>query len=194
MRLQLAAAAFAALISTAAAEDAAPADRYVAPNGTFSIATLGGNGVAFHAKPPVVNGDFTIVDFPSLSSANLPLAWGRTIEWIRLDKPIDPMQWDAQATGLVSGYLESRFGAARFPISDRGKFRDAKGRLVYAFAAKGELDQMPAQWQGVVMFFDGGVAMVSEVVSQPVGDAYAPKNGIQSQDLVNWALTLRPGG
>ena len=117
----------------------------------------------------------------------------RTVEWIRLDKPVDPLTYDAQATALVSSYLEARFGREKLVVADRGKFRDNAGRLIYAFAAKGLVNQWPAYWQGVVIFFDTGVAFPSELLAQDSQHKFAPLNGIILQSTVNWAMTIRPG-
>jgi len=168
-------------------------DRYTAAGGAFSIAA----GDAFHqrfgAGAEARSGEILVVDFPLLNSMGLPLQWGRTIEWVKLDKPVDPLQTDAQASALVDGYLEGRFGAGAFTIADRSKFRDADGQLVYAFSAKGNLNQVPAAWQGTVLFFDTGVALISETDAQPASGPFDSRNGVMNADLVGWAQTIRPG-
>jgi hypothetical protein len=140
-----------------------------------------------------VSDDLVIVDFPFTNSMGLTLISDRTVEWIRLAKPIDPAQYDAQATALVEGYLEGRYGASKVSIVGSGKFRTGDGRLVYAFAGNGEVQQLLARWQGVVQFFDSGIALVAELVAQPTNHHLDPKGGIPSQPAVDWALTLQPG-
>ena len=184
----------AALVLAAGAAFAADADRYVAPGGVFSIALTDSAAPLFRRGRESVSGDMTLADFPFVNSAGLDTASSRTVEWIKLDKPIDPTQFDGQATALVEGYLEGRYGAGKFAITGSGKFRSSDGRLVYAFSASTSLDQAPARWQGSVQFFDGGVALVSEIVPQPAGPPADPKGGIVSQPAVDWALTLKPGG
>jgi hypothetical protein len=165
--------------------------RYVAPGGVFSIDMSETH--LFHLGKVSSSADVVMVDFPYLSTSGLAMSVSRTVEWLRIDKPVDPMSYDSQATGLVSGYLEGRYGAGQFTVADRGKFRDRDGRQVYVFAATGNLAQMPAQWQGTVLFFDTGVALVSSVIAQPTNYRFAPKGGIQERSAVDWALTLRPG-
>jgi hypothetical protein len=172
----------------------APADssesRYVSPSGTFSISMADADANHFRAAGgETANADMVVADFPYVNSMGLALPWRRTVEWLRLEKPVDPSQYDAQATAAVDGYLEARFGG-KLTVAGRGKFRDAGGRLVYAFAAKGIANDVPTAWQGAVIFFDSGVALVSELVASP---AFAPKNGVINPSVVDWAETLRPG-
>jgi len=165
--------------------------RYVSPSGAFSIATTDFAARRFQAGAENANGDIVVVDFPMTNTMGLPQTWRRSVEWIKLDKPIDPAQYDTQATDAVTGYLEGRFGG-KLALAGRGKFRDADARLVYAFAASGTFNQLSAQWQGAVLFFGNGVALVSEVMAAPA-QAAAPQNGVVNQALVDWAETLRPG-
>ncbi len=129
-----------------------------------------------------------------MDSAGLATASSRTVEWIKLGTPVDAAQYDGQATALVEGYLEGRYGAGKYTILGSGKFRSSDGRPVYAFAASTTLDEAPARWQGSVQFFDGGIALVAEIVPRPSGPPADPKSGIVSQPAVDWALTLKPGG
>jgi hypothetical protein len=165
--------------------------RYISPSGAFSIATSDFAERRFQAGAENANGDIVVVDFPATNTMGLPQTWRRSVEWIKLDKPIEPAQYDAQATDAVTGYLEGRFGG-KLALTGRGKFRDADGRLVYAFAAAGTFNQLSAQWQGAVLFFDHGVALVSEVMAAPASPSQ-PQNGVVNQALVDWAETLRPG-
>ena len=181
------------LVLAAGTASAADADRYVAPSGAFSIALTDSAAPLFRRGRESVSSDMILADFPFVSSAGLATASSRTVEWIKLDKPIDPAQYDGQATAPVDGYLEGRYGAGKFTIAGSGKFRSSDGRLVYAFAASTILDEAPARWQGSVLFFDSGVALVSEIVPQPAGPPADPKGGIVSQPAVDWALTLKPG-
>ncbi|HEX4303576.1 MAG TPA: hypothetical protein VHZ78_12345 [Rhizomicrobium sp.] len=174
------------------AEESASGLRYVAPDGEFSISLESNLERLFHAVPVTDNADFLLVDFPIMNSMGLALTWRRTVEWFKLEKPIDPSQYDRQATEAVDGYLQSRFGG-KFVVADRGKFRDANGRLTYAFAAKGELNQLPAQWQGAVIFFDNGVALVSEVIAEDSGHHFESKSGVVNASLIDWAQTLHAG-
>lgn len=168
-------------------------DRYVAPGGAFSIALSDPAAPLFRRGRESASADMVLADFPFVNSSGMATASSRTVEWIKLDKPIDPTQDDTQATALVQGYLEGRYGAGKYSIAGSGKFRAGDGRLVYAFAATTTLEQMPARWQGVVLFYDSGVALVSEIVPQPSGQQVDPKSGIVSQPAVDWALTLRAG-
>jgi hypothetical protein len=165
--------------------------RYVSPSGTFSIATTDFADRRFQAGAEKANGDVVVVDFPATNTMGLPQTWRRSVEWIKLDKPVEPAQYDAQATDAVAGYLEGRFGS-KLALTGRGKFRDADGRLVYAFAAAGTFNQLSAAWQGAVLFFDNGVALVSEVTAAPPQPTQ-PQNGVVNQATVDWAETLRPG-
>ena len=195
MRLMLALGFVAAIAAVApcTAEEAAPGLRYVAPGGVFSISLESVHERLFHAVPVADNADFMLVDFPIMNSMGLALTWRRTVEWFKLEKPLDPSQYDRQATDAVDGYLQARFGG-KIVLMDRGKFRDPNGRLIYAFAAKGDLDQLPAEWQGTVLFFGNGVALVSEIVAQPTTNhPFEAKAGVINPSLIDWAQTLRPG-
>jgi hypothetical protein len=182
--------AFALFAAPAAAGPAQSENRYVSPSGAFSISMADAGANHFRAAGgETENADMVVADFPYVNSMGLALPWRRTVEWLRLEKPVDPSQYDSQATDAVAGYLEARFGG-KLTVADRGKFRDADGRLVYAFAAKGIVNDVPTAWQGAVIFFDGGVAPVSELVASP---AFASKSGVVNQAIVDWAQTLRPG-
>jgi hypothetical protein len=183
----------AAALSLSTVAMAADADRYVAPGGLFSIDAHDAAAPLFRRGKEQSSSDLFLVEFPFVNSMGLALVYSRTVEWVKLEKPVDQSQFDGQASALAEGFLEGRYGAGKFTIQDRSKFRSADGQLVYAFAARGELDQMPAQWQGVVRFFDTGIALVGEVVAQPTADRFSPKGGIVSQPAVDWAETLKPG-
>ncbi len=186
-----------AIILAASLILAAPAqadDRYVAPESAFSIALSDPAAPIFRRGRESVSDELIVADFPFVNSAGMATASSRTVEWIRLDKPIDPAQDDGQAMAVVEGYLEGRYGAGKYGITGSGKFRAGDGRLVYVFAATTVLEQMPARWQGVVLFYDTGVALVCEIVPQPTGQQVDPKSGIVSQPAVDWALTFKPGG
>ncbi len=165
--------------------------RYASPSGMFSIATTDFADRHFQAGPEQVVGDVVVVDFPAMNTMGLPQTWRRSVEWIKLDKPVDPAQCDAQATDAVAGYLDGRFDG-KLVVAGRGKFRDADGRPVYAFAAAGSFNRLAAQWQGAVLFFDTGVALVSDVAAAPAHPAQ-PLNGVIDQATIDWAQTLRPG-
>ncbi len=190
MRTIAASCALLAVVLFSAAADPAQAEsRYVSPSGTFSISMADSAAQRFRAGGETTNADMVVADFPYLNSMGLALPWRRTVEWLRLEKPVDPSQYDQQATDAVAGYLEARF-AGKLAVVDRGKFRDADGRLVYAFAAKGIVNDVPTAWQGAVIFFDSGVALVSELVAS---QAFASKSGVVNQSVVDWAETLRAG-
>ncbi len=189
-RMYLRALALASVLAVSATM-AIAAERYVAPGGAFSIALTDPAAPAFRSGRETVSNELIAAEFPFLDSSGLALASGRTVEWIRLEKPIDPSQYDGQATALAEGYLEGRYGAGAFALAGSGKFRSADGRLVYVFAAQGTFDGRPARWQGCVQFFDAAVALVGEVA--PGGARQDETRGIVSQPAVDWALTLRPG-
>lgn len=178
-------AALSLLIAVPAAADSG---RYVAPGGAFSIVA----GEA-HASGETATGNVIVVNFPRANGAGLATQWGHTVEWVKLDKPVDPADNDAQAAALVDGYLNARFGAGAFTVGGRGKFRDDSGAEVYVFSAQGSLNGAAAGWQGVVLFFDSGVALVSNVAPQDEMTA-SSRNGIVADSLVGWAKTLRPRG
>jgi hypothetical protein len=188
----LALAAALVLSGTAAYADAT-AQRYVAPGGAFSIALTDPAAPAFRRGRESMGDKMIFADFPFENSNGLAMTSSRTVEWIKLDKPVDPAQFDGQAMALVEGYLEGRYGAGKYAVGGSGKFRAPDGHLVYVFAATTTLDEMPARWQGVVQFYDGGIALVSEIVPQHAGQHADSSSGIISQPAVDWALTLRPG-
>jgi hypothetical protein len=179
-------------LPTAARADDSSERRYVSVSGAFSIAMDDLSARLMTPGKEEATGDTIVVDF-SIAHPIVPFIEQRTIEWLKLDKPIDPLTYDTQATELVSSYLDARFGPGRLVLSDRGKFRDSEGRLVYAFAAKGLVSQWPAYWQGVVIFFDMGVAFPSELLAQPSQHKFAPTNGVVLPEVVAWATTIRPG-
>src|ERR1700733_9287022 len=92
-----------------AAPSVADEARYAAPSGAFSIATTDFAAHRFQAGAENATGDIVVVDFPMTNTMGLPQTWRRSVEWIKLDKPIDPAQYDAQATNAVAGYLDGRF-------------------------------------------------------------------------------------
>lgn len=163
--------------------------RYVAPGGAFSVATKD----VFYWKPgpaDVADGRI-IVDFTPLT-VGIALIMRRSVEWIAIAKPLDPAEFDFQAKAVVAGYLQGRFGDA-LTVAGQGKSRDAAGRLVYAFAAKGTVGGMPAYWQGTVLIFDTAVALASELIAQPTQHKFAPEAGVIWPEAVAWARDLRPG-
>lgn len=166
--------------------------RYVSPSGAFSISMESEFPLGLSTSKETSSGTMVLVDF-SYRMAGIPLVWQRSIEWIKLDRPVDALQMDGQATDTVNGYLEGRFGAGTLVVSDRGKSRDADGRLVYAFAARGRINHYPAIWQGAVLFFDNGIAFASQVLAQPTNYRFDPQGGVIDQSVVNWAKTIRPG-
>ena len=184
-------AAVLAVVTLAANADGPPERRYVAKSGAFSIAMEDLFARLMTPGDEQVSGDTIVIDF-SLQHPPVPLIEQRTVEWIGLDKPVDPLRYDSQATELVSSYLDARFHGD-LSLADRGKFRDSQGRLVYAFSAKGSAAQMPAFWQGVVIFFDSGVAFPSELLAQPSQNKFISTNGIALPEVVEWATTIRPG-
>lgn len=193
VRLRLmSAAALLALLPVPANAEADKDRRYNSPSGAFSVSMDDLSGRRMAPGKEDVTGDTVVVDFTS-RLVNVPFLSQRTVEWIKLDKPIDPQTYDAQATALVSGYLEARFGQGKLEVADRGKFRDREGRLIYAFAAKGEVQQLPAYWQGVVLFFDRGVALESELLAQPTQHKFESSGGVVLRGTVDWAMSIRPG-
>lgn len=180
-----------AVATTMALADAA--ERYVAPGGAFSIALTDPTAPTFRRGRESVSDQMIFADFPFENSNGLAMSSSRTVEWIKLDKPVDLQQLDVEATALVEGYLEGRYGAGKYTVGGGYKFRAPDGRLAYVFAATTTLDEMPARWQGVVQFYDRGIALVCEIVPQPALQHTDPGSGIVSQPAVDWALTLRPG-
>jgi hypothetical protein len=165
--------------------------RYASPSGAFSISMENFWARGYSAGKEVVLPNALLTDF-SLHSVGLALIDQRCIEWVRTDEPITPALYEQRAGEAVDGYLEGRFGAGTFVVLGRGSIQ-SESRPVLTFAARGRLNSWPADWQGVVVFFDGGIALVSQVVAQPTTYTPAPVNGITNQQLVDWALTLRPG-
>lgn len=177
---------FLALVAPAGA---ATDKRYVSPSGAFSISM---NDIfVWKPGPEDVSGTRVVVDFSAVHIA-IPLLMERTVEWIGIAKPLDPSEYDFQANAVVNGYLQGRFGD-KLAVADRSKSRDSEGRLVYTFAAKGDVGNMPAFWQGTVLIFDSGVALVSEIIAQPTQHRFAPDHGVIWPEAVAWARTLRPG-
>lgn len=167
-------------------------ERYVSPGGEFSIAMETTADREFHVDRQAANADMALVDFQyGMALAHAGFAQ-RTIEWLKLAAPVDPMATDARANETVTGYLEGRFAGDKFDITDRRKTRDATGQLVYVFTAAGTHNGAPAAWVGAVLFFDSGVALVSQLntlSTKPMLDA----DGLTDAELATWASTIRPG-
>ena len=188
-RFWLLLAVFLCLSSVPCAANAEQGPRYVSPSGAFSISMDGIDRIWTPGQEDA-SGNRIIVDFRRLDHG-IAIIWQRSIEWIKLDKPLDPKEFDFQANAVVTGYLEGRFGD-KLTIGDRGKSRDGNGQLSYAFAAKGLVGGMPAYWQGGVVFFDSGVALVSELIAQPTQHKFDPANGVVWPDAMDWARSIRP--
>ncbi len=165
--------------------------RYVAPGGEFSIAMQTTADKLFKVGKEGGNADLVLVDLQyARAQAHSGFAQ-RTIEWLKLAAPVDPAAFDARAADTVSGYLEGRLAGSQFTITDRRKARDAGGRLVYTFAASGAVNGKPALWSGALLFFDSGVALVSQLYTpdtKPMLDA----DGATDAELAQWAATIRP--
>ena len=166
-------------------------DRYVAPDGAFSIAMAATADKEFKLDKEGGNADLVVVDFQyAMAQAHEGFAQ-RTVEWIKLEAPVDPAQYDAHASATASGYLEGRFAGVAFTMTDRRKLRTESGQLVYTFAATGTVNGTPSLWHGALLFFDSGVALVSQLhtaATQPMLDA----DGITDAELTTWASTVRP--
>jgi hypothetical protein len=191
MRLSLAVAAFVALIAAAAAADF----RYAPSSGEFSIDMSNPGDRGYKPGREQRSGHALLVDFWFGQGQLHGGLVQRTIEWVPLDQPMTPEQRDPMVRQLVSDYLVQRFGS-KFALVDIVKHRDAEGRLVYLFVAKGEIDSLPSGWQGSVAVFDNAVALVSEVMSLNMlnsGLRNVPEtDGVFDPELVRWAATLRP--
>lgn len=171
---------------------AATDGRYTAPSGEFSIAMQTTMDKEFYPGPATGNADIVLVDFAyGMAKAHSGFAQ-RSIEWLRLSAPVDPAAFDVRATDTVTGYLEGRFAGSKFAVTDRKKARNDAGQLVYSFAASGAINGTPTEWRGAVLFFDSGVALVSQLytaVTKPLLDA----DGITDAELAQWAGTITPG-
>ena len=166
--------------------------RYVAPGSEFSIAMQATADQLFKLDKESGNADLVVVDFQYARAQEHSGFAQRTVEWIKLAAPVDPAQFDAHASQTVSGYLEGRFAGVAFTTTDRRKQRNASGQLIYSFAATGTVNGTHSAWHGALLFFDGGVALVSQlntVATQPMLDA----DGITDAELASWASTVRPG-
>ena len=167
-------------------------DRYVSPGGEFSIAMQTTMDREFHVDKQNANGDIVLVDFQyAMAQAHNGFAQ-RTVEWLKLDKPVDAALYDAKASETVSGYLEGRFAGNVFTIATRQKQRDTDGRLVYVFSATGTFNGTPCAWQGSILFFDSGVALVSQLNTLNTR-ALLDADGLTDAELTAWASTIRPG-
>lgn len=166
--------------------------RFVSSGGEFSIAMQSTMDREFKAGDELSNADIVLVDMSyAMADAHFGFAQ-RTIEWLKLAKPVEPASYDAQASDTVNGYLEGRLAENKFVITDRKKSRNEAGQLVYSFSATGAVNGTPAAWNGVVLFFDSGVALVSEfhaLGTKPMLDA----DGLTDAEFAAWAATLRPG-
>lgn len=166
--------------------------RYIAPGGEFSIAMQATADKLFKVDKEGGNADMVLIDLQyARAQAHSGFAQ-RTIEWLKLAAPLDPASFDARAGDTVSGYLEGRFAGSAFTITDRRKARDAAGQLIYTFAATGTVNGKPAAWVGALLFFDSGVALVSQLYTpdtKPMLDA----DGATDAELAQWAGTIRPG-
>ena len=181
-----------ALLAAAPAEAKMVDGRYVAPGGEFSIAMQATADKLFKLDKEGGNADLVLIDFQYATAQAHNGFAQRTVEWIKLAAPVDPAEYDAHAAATVSGYLEGRFSGVVFTTTDRRKQRNASGQLFYTFAATGTVNGTPSSWHGALLFFDGGVALVSQLnttATQPMLDA----DGITDAELAAWASTLTPG-
>lgn len=185
--------AFGAVLLAASPASAKMVDgRYVAPGGEFSIAMQATADKLFKLDKESGNGDLVVVDFQYATAQAHGGFAQRTVEWIKLAAPVDPAEFDAHAAATISGYLEGRFAGVAFTTTDRRKQRNESGQLVYTFAATGTVNGTPSAWHGALVFFGGGVALVSQLnttATQPMLDA----DGITDAELALWASTVRPG-
>lgn len=166
--------------------------RYVAPGGEFSIAMQATADKLFKLDKEASNADIVLIDLQYARSDGLADFAQRTIEWIRLDAPVPDVELDRHAADTVTGYLEGRLTGDNFIVTDRRKQRNESGQLIYTFAATGTMNGTPSAWHGVLLFFGGGVALVSQLstnATQPMLDA----DGITDAELASWASTVHPG-
>ena len=166
--------------------------RYVASDGAFSIAMEATADKLFKLDKEGGNADLLVVDFQYATAQAHNGFAQRTVEWIKLAAPVDPMQFDVQASETVKGYLEGRFGTGAFTVAGRSKQRNAAGQLIYSFTATGAVNGKPASWSGALLFFDTGVALVSQLYT-PDTTALLTADGINDDELAAWASTVRPG-
>ena len=184
--------AFGAVLLAALPASAKMVDgRYVAPGGAFSIAMQATTDKLFKLDKEASNADIVLIDLQYARSDGHANYAQRTIEWIRLDAPVPDVELDRHAADTVTGYLEGRLAGDNFIVTDRHKQRSESGQLIYSFAATGTVNGAPSAWHGALLFFGGGVALVSQLntaATQPMLDA----DGVTDAELASWASTIRP--
>jgi len=174
-----------------AAADVLTGGRYAPSTHEFSIA-MSAADQKFHLDHERTSDQYLLVDFLFTPGASIHGMFAqRAIEWIRFGKPIDATPFDAAATDIVTSFLQGRFPNGNFAIGNRFKARMDSGQAYYVFDAKGTANDVPAKWRGVVLFFPGGIALVSQVRTD-TGEALLTDSGITDDEFVRWATTIRP--
>jgi hypothetical protein len=165
------------------------ADRYISPDGEFSVALDRDWG----PSQETVFVDRVLVD---LAFRRDPAAVGvfglQTIEWLKLPKVLGFEEFRSSVAALASEHVAKRFGpTANFTLHEGAVVRE-KPQPAYRFVATGTVNNRPASWQGEVLLFDDRVAIVS-FVSLRGGLAKAePRGLVEFTDGVGrWIQTLR---
>ncbi len=167
--------------------------RYFPSGREFSIDMSNPDDNVFRFGKERADGDFVFVDLAFAPGQMHGGFMQRSVEWLKIKAPLAAEQRDAAANELIDGFLAGRFGAGKFTIADRRKTRTDEGRPIYLFAAKGDAGDLPSGWQGVVIVFDTGIALVSSVMSlNMVQNGFVEKDGVFDGALVHWAATIRP--
>lgn len=165
------------------------ADRYISPDGEFSVAL----GRDWGPSQETLFADRVLVD---LAFRRDPAAVGvfglQTIEWLKLPKAIGFEEYRSGVAALASEHVAKRFGpTASFALREGAVVRE-KPQPAYRFVATGTVENRPASWQGEVLLFGDRLAIVS-VVSLRGGLAKAePRSLVEFTDGVGrWIQTLR---
>jgi hypothetical protein len=167
--------------------------RFVAKSGSFSIDMHRMRDGAFHLSRESASSDVVIADFMYSPGATFHgLFAGRTIEWFNLSQPIAKEQCDQAAGDAVTGYLDGRLGRGKFQVTAKRKARTDDGQLYYVFSARGVLNDSPMDWRGVIVIFDSGIALVSQIAPVEV-KKWGVEDAFDEAQFVSWAITVRPG-
>ncbi len=188
-----------ALVLAAALATAAPAaadvlvgGRYAPSSHEFSIDMSSAADQTFHLGHTRASDQYVLVDFLFTPGASIHGMFAqRAIEWIKFGKPMDATPFDAAASDIVTAFLQSRFPSGNFAVDNRYKARTDSGQAYYVFDAKGRANEVPAKWRGIVIFFPGGIALVSEVHTEN-GEPLLADAGVTADEFVRWATTIRP--
>ncbi len=189
--LFLAAAGLLGLVSPAVAGTIRDS-RYYADGGGYSIDMQRPDDRAFRLDKETSNGDGVITQFifsPGATFWNLTA--NRTIEWLKLSRPIAPEQNDRAAQDLVDGYLTARYPDVKYTMLARRKSRTDDGRLYYVFEAKGRIADNDMNWQFCVLPFDTAIALVVQATNARPGQLGG--DTFEEAPFLRWATSVRPG-